>query len=69
MYKRQHNVCQPNALITLKEFLTDYGSERARKAGEILFGREVQNIPNEKVRELTKEYLAKIEAGERDFRF
>ena len=64
-----HNVCQPNALITLKEFLTDYGSERARKAGEILFSREVQNIPNEKVRELTKEYLAKIEAGERDFRF
>lgn len=64
-----HNVCQPNALITLKEFLTDYGSERARAAGEKLFARELERIGNEKVKEKTKEYLKKIENGERDFRF
>lgn len=63
------NCCQPNALMTLKEYLTDYASEETRKHGEELIKKELLNIPNEKVREITIKNLAKIENGERDFRF
>jgi len=63
------NVCQANALITLKEFLTDYGSERAKKAAETLYKNELAKIPHDKVRALTETYLSEIEEGKRDFRF
>lgn len=63
------NCCQPNALITLKEYLIDYASDETRKVGERVIEEEIKNIPNEKVREKTKVYLKNIENGERDFRF
>lgn len=63
------NCCQPNALMTLKEYLTDYASEQTRLDGEALIQKELQNIPNENVRRITIENLKKIENGERDFRF
>lgn len=63
------NCCQPNALMTLKEYLEDYGSEQTREHGEKLIKRELENIPNAKVRKITEENLVKIENGERDFRF
>lgn len=63
------NCCQPNALITLKEYLVDYASEETRQKGEQLIERELNNITNEVVRKKTAEYIAKIADGERDFRF
>ena len=63
------NCCHPNALITLKEFLEDYASEETRRIGEDMIQSELQNIPNEKTRRLTTEYVAKIHDGARDFRF
>ena len=63
------NCCQPNALMTLKEYLIDYASETTRKHGEELIEKELLNIPNEKVRQITKDNLKKIENNERDFRF
>lgn len=63
------NCCQPNALMTLKEYLTDYASGQTRLDGEALIQKELQNIPNENVRRITIENLKKIENGERDFRF
>lgn len=63
------NVCGPNALLTLKEYLMDYASEETNKKGEEIIQKELANIPNEKVREKTKEYLQEIENGNRDFRF
>ncbi len=63
------NCCQPNALMTLKEYLMDYASEDTRKIGEALIEAELANIPKEKVRDICKENLAKIEQGIRDFRF
>lgn len=64
-----NNVCQPNALITLKEFLLDYGDEEARKLGEEVIKRELETIPNERAREATIKMLERIEKGERDLRF
>ncbi len=63
------NCCHPNALMTLKEFLMDYASEDTRKIGEKLIEKEIDNIGKDKVKEIVRERLVKIENGERDFRF
>lgn len=63
------NCCHPNALITLKEFLMDYATEETKKVGEKLIEKEINNVPNEKVREILKNNLKEIENGNRDFRF
>ena len=63
------NCCQPNAMMTLKEFLMDYAGEETRAKGDALIEEKLSLIPNEKVREICRQRLAAIEAGERDFRF
>ncbi len=63
------NCCQPNALITLKEYLTDYASPETVKNGIKVIEKEIEKVPNEKTRELAKKYIKEIEAGNRDFRF
>ncbi|MDO4552105.1 MAG: [FeFe] hydrogenase H-cluster radical SAM maturase HydG [Bacillota bacterium] len=63
------NCCQPNALITLKEYLMDYAAPDTRKVGEALIAAELENVGHEKVRRLAREHLAAIEEGRRDFRF
>ena len=63
------NCCQPNALMTLKEYLEDYASEQTRQRGEQVIRREVEKIPNVRVRQIAKEYLHQLHNGKRDFRF
>ncbi len=63
------NCCHPNALMTLKEFLMDYASEDTIAVGNKLIESEIANVPNEKVRSIVIDNLAKIEHGSRDFRF
>lgn len=63
------NCCHPNALMTLKEYLEDYAAEDTRVIGEALINAEINNIPKDKVKEIVKENLIKIENGIRDFRF
>ncbi len=63
------NCCQPNALMTLKEYLQDYASEDTIKAGEKLINDELEHIPNEKVKQIVIDRLEKIQNGIRDFRF
>ncbi|WP_434798474.1 [FeFe] hydrogenase H-cluster radical SAM maturase HydG [Terrisporobacter vanillatitrophus] len=63
------NCCQPNAIMTLKEYLEDYASESTKESGENLIKKEVKKIPKDKVREIVEERLIKITSGERDFRF
>ena len=63
------NCCHPNALMTLKEYLMDYAAEDTKAIGEALIEAEVKKIPNEKVLEICKDNLKKIEEGIRDFRF
>ena len=63
------NCCHPNALITLKEYLEDYASSDTKEKGVAVIERELENIPNEAARKTTREYLEKITAGKRDFRF
>lgn len=63
------NCCHPNALMTLKEYLEDYASDETRRLGMELIARELEKIPNEKVRERARQYIHEIEGGARDFRF
>lgn len=63
------NVCQPNALLTLKEFLLDYGDEEAKILGNKVIQEELTKISNEKAKEETINRLKRVENGERDLRF
>lgn len=63
------NCCQPNALMTLKEYLEDYASEDTKKKGEQVIRQELEVITNPKVKEKATEYIENIHKGERDFRF
>ncbi len=58
--------CQPNGLTTLKEYLVDYADEETIAIGNALIEKELATIPNEKVREKTRDFLNRIEKGERD---
>lgn len=63
------NCCHPNALMTLKEYLMDYASEATRKLGEELIQKEIEKVPNEKIKAIALRNLQDIESGKRDFRF
>ena len=63
------NCCHPNALMTLKEYLEDYASEDTRKIGMELIEKELEKIPNPKVKQATYEHIHDIAEGKRDFRF
>ena len=63
------NCCQPNALMTLKEYLEDYASPDTKLKGEALIAKELDHIPNQKVHTIAKDNLEKIANGSRDFRF
>ncbi len=64
------NCCHPNALMTLKEYLMDYSSPETHKIGDALIEKELEKIPNEKVRKIAREHIADIaNNNKRDFRF
>ena len=67
--KQIHNCCLPNALMTLKEYLMDYARPDTKKVGESLIQSELNHISKDKVRDIVKDNLVKIENGQRDFRF
>ncbi len=63
------NCCQPNALMTLKEYLEDYASPDTRAKGEKVIEEQLEVITNPVVKEKAREYIANIHEGKRDFRF
>ena len=63
------NCCLPNAIMTLKEYMVDYASPETYKAGEHAIAVQIEDITNEKVKEIVYDRLKRVENGERDFRF
>lgn len=63
------NCCQPNALMTLKEYLEDYASPDTKEKGEKVIREQLEIITNPVVKEKAKEYIGNIHEGQRDFRF
>lgn len=61
----QH-VCQPNALLTLMEYLMDFGNPDLLKQGEKFIERELENISREDIRKIAKEGIESIKNGKRD---
>lgn len=60
------NVCGPNSLMTLMEFILDYGDEELGKRAETIIYEEANKIQRDDIKELVWENLEKIKAGERD---
>lgn len=60
------NLCQPNAILTFKEFLLDYASEETRKIGDETIKKHLNEIPNSRIRNETIKRLKRLEKGERD---
>ncbi len=58
--------CAPNAISTLAEYLEDYASEETKKVGYDCLKKELDEIEDEKIREITRSNLEKIKNGERD---
>ena len=63
------NCCQPNAIMTLKEYLEDYASPDTKAKGEAVIASELATIPNPKVKERAERFLVEMLEGKRDFRF
>jgi 2-iminoacetate synthase len=64
------NCCHPNALMTLAEYLSDYASADTAKTGFELIDKELEKIPNEKVKRIATENILAIKnSDKRDFRF
>jgi 2-iminoacetate synthase len=66
---RIQDVCQPNAILTCKEFLLDYASPETREAGERAIREHLDQIGNAKVKQVTRKRLAQLEEGTRDLYF
>ena len=62
-----HNFCQPNAIMTLKEYLEDYASSETKAVGEKLIAQELEKLTA--VKNKVEENLMKISIGERNFKF
>ncbi len=63
------NICQSNALLTLKEFGEDYATPELKQKIDKLIAGLVDLVPNAIIRSRAIENIKKIAAGERDFRF
>ncbi|NLM21230.1 MAG: [FeFe] hydrogenase H-cluster radical SAM maturase HydG, partial [Peptococcaceae bacterium] len=62
------NICHPNAIMTLKEYLEDYATPETKAVGEELIREELGKIPSNRIRNIVEENLVKINSGLRDFR-
>lgn len=63
------NICAPNALMTLGEYLADYASPETRRLAAPLMAEELRHIPSQHTRRRTEDLLRAIQEGQRDFRF
>jgi len=61
--------CQPNAILTVKEYLEDYATPETRALGERVIERSLAAIEQDGLRCDVCDRLVRIEAGERDLRY
>lgn len=64
-----HNMCHPNALQTLAEFLIDYASPATQKVGWSFLQKELNSIADPTRRKQTQQRIERIKNGERDLYF
>ncbi|NOZ48167.1 MAG: [FeFe] hydrogenase H-cluster radical SAM maturase HydG [Chlorobi bacterium] len=61
--------CQPNAMLTLAEYLQDYANEETKLKGYELIKENLVNYNDDKFKDKLEEKLEKIKVGERDLYF
>ncbi len=61
--------CEPNAILTLAEYLEDYAENGTREKGYEMIKRSVQKLDDEKVKDKLKERLEMVKNGKRDLYF
>jgi len=61
-----HTLCQPNALLTLKEYLLDYSKDGEKAAGEKVIAEELKKISDPEIKRTTENKLREVEKGKRD---
>ena len=62
-----HNLCTPNALSTLMEYLVDFATPETRAAGKATIRREIEKLPDgERKRQLIDRLERIVTGGERD---
>jgi [FeFe] hydrogenase H-cluster radical SAM maturase HydG len=61
-----HNFCHPNSLLTLQEYLNDYGDEEAQALGQALIAKESGAGLSDSAKRLLTRKMAKVNAGEHD---
>ncbi|MBN2651125.1 MAG: [FeFe] hydrogenase H-cluster radical SAM maturase HydG [Spirochaetales bacterium] len=62
-----NHFCMPNAILTFKEYLLDYASEKTKSIGDDLIEKEIANL-DEIFVPIVRDYIVRLEAGERDLR-
>lgn len=58
--------CQPNAMVTFREYLEDYATPETKQAGLNAINNHLAEIKDEKILAKAKSLIARIENGERD---
>jgi 2-iminoacetate synthase len=61
--------CQPNAMLTLAEYLEDYAPAETQKRGYELIDENLKSFENESLKEELMSRLERIKKGERDLYF
>jgi 2-iminoacetate synthase len=64
-----HNMCHPNALQTLAEYLIDYAPPQTAKDGWEFLKKEIGKITDAERRRQTEDRIQRIRDGERDLYF
>lgn len=64
-----HEFCQPNAILTFKENLIDYGNNVLREKGDLIIKKALDEIDDENMKVETIKKLKQIEEGKRDLYF
>ena len=64
-----HHLCRPNGILTFKEYLEDYATDKVKVLGEQIIEKYIKEIESTQRRGETRKRLKKIEEGERDLYF
>ncbi|NQT50302.1 [FeFe] hydrogenase H-cluster radical SAM maturase HydG [Candidatus Kuenenbacteria bacterium] len=64
-----HHLCRANGLLTFKEYLEDFASEKNKKQGQKVIDQSLVNITDKDTLQKTKQKLKEIEQGSRDIYF
>lgn len=61
-----HSFCHPNSILSLQEYLKDYGTEEMKKVGAELIQKEMDTGLTDSSLRLLKRKMEKVEKGDRD---